>query len=53
MSIESVMPSNHLVLDGLSPPALKLSQHQGLSQSVGSSNQEPKVLELQRERQSF
>ena len=29
-SIESVMPSNHFIL-GPSPPALHLSQHQGLS----------------------
>ena len=29
------------------PPACNLSQHQGLSQSVGSSYQEAKVLELQ------
>ena len=30
MSIESVMPSNHLVLSSLSPPAFNLSEHQGL-----------------------
>jgi len=30
MSIESVMPSNHLILLSPSPPALNLSQHQGL-----------------------
>ena len=30
MSIESVMPSNHLILMPPSPPALNLSQHQGL-----------------------
>ena len=30
MSIESVMPSNHLILSSPSPPALNLSQHQGL-----------------------
>ena len=31
MSIEPVMPSNHLILCcPLSPPALNLSQHQGL-----------------------
>ena len=31
MSIESVMPSNHLILCcPLPPPALNLSQHQGL-----------------------
>ena len=32
MSIESVMPSNHLTLSSPSPPALNLSQHQGLFQ---------------------
>ena len=34
MSIESVMSSNHLIhpLSPLSPPALNLSQHQGLFQ---------------------
>ena len=30
MSIESVMPSNHLILLSSSPPAFNLSQHQGL-----------------------
>ena len=30
MSIESVMPSNHLILLSPSPPAFSLSQHQGL-----------------------
>ena len=29
VSIESVMPSNHLILSPPSPPALNLSQHQG------------------------
>ena len=29
-STESVMPSNHLILSSPSPPALNLSQHQGL-----------------------
>ena len=34
MSVESVMPSSHLMLCHLgSPPALSLSQHQGLFQS--------------------
>ena len=34
ISIESVMPSNHLILfHAPSPPALKLSQHQGLIKS--------------------
>ena len=32
MSIESVMPSNHLTLSSPSPPAFNLSQHQGLFQ---------------------
>ena len=29
MSIESVMPSNHLILSSPSPPAFNLSQHHG------------------------
>ena len=38
MSIESVMPSNHLILcHPPSPPAFYLSQHQGLFQGVSSS----------------
>ena len=32
MSIESVMPSNHLILSSPSPPAFSVSQHQGLFQ---------------------
>ena len=32
MSIESVMPSSHLILSPASPPALNLPQHQGLFQ---------------------
>ena len=40
MSIESVMPSNHLILcPPPSPLALSLSQHQGLFQWVGSFHQ--------------
>ena len=31
-SIELVMPPNHLILSPSSPPALHLSQHQGLFQ---------------------
>ena len=42
MSIESVMPSNHPLLSS-SPPALNLSQHQGLSKWVSSSYQVAKV----------
>ena len=45
MSIESLIPSRRL--SSPSPPALNLSQHQGLSQRVGSSHQVAKVLELQ------
>ena len=30
LSIELVMPSNHFILPSPSPPALNLSQHQGL-----------------------
>ena len=36
MSIESVMPSNHLILLPPSPLALSLSQHQGIFQQVSS-----------------
>ena len=32
MSIDLVMPSNHLILSSPSPPAFNLSQHQGLLQ---------------------
>ena len=40
MSIELVMPSNHfIVCHSPSPPALNLSQHQGLFQWVSSSHQ--------------
>ena len=40
MSIESVMPSNHLILCcPHPPPALSLSQHQGLFQCVSSLHQ--------------
>ena len=48
VSIELVMPSNHLTLClSPSPPALNLSQHQGLFHWIGSSHQVAKVLELQ------
>ena len=33
-SIESVMPSNHLILSSPSPVAFNLSQHQGLSNEL-------------------
>ena len=51
MSIESVMPSNDLIL--CSPPTLSFPQHQGLFQWVSSSHQVAKVLELQLQHQSF
>ena len=35
ISIELVMPSNHLILCRPSPPALNPSQHQGLDERVG------------------
>ena len=47
MSVESVMPSNHLILSSPSPPAFNLSQHQGLFKCVSSSHQVATVLELQ------
>ena len=43
MSIELVMPSNHLILSP-SPPALNLAQHQGLFKWVNSSHEVAKVL---------
>ena len=47
MSIELVMPSNHLILCRPSPsPTLNLSQHQGLFQWVSSLRQVAKILEL-------
>ena len=55
MSIESVMPSDHLIhpLSSPSPPALNLPQHQGLFQRVSFSHQVAKVLEFQLQHQSF
>ena len=47
MSIESVMLSNHLILSSPSPPALNLSQHQGLFQWVNTLHVVAKVLEFQ------
>ena len=52
MSIESVTPSNHLILSSPSP-AFSLSQHQGLFQWVRSSHQVAQLLELQLQHQSF
>ena len=54
MSIESVVPSNHLILcHPLFLPHFNLSQHQGLFQLVNSSHQVAKVLELQLQHKSF
>jgi len=52
VSVESIMPSNHFnPLSPPSPPALNLSQHQGLFQWDSSSHQVAKLLDLQH--QSF
>ena len=53
MSIESVMPSNHLILCDPVPLAFSLSQHQGLFKWVTSSRQVAKGLEFQLQHQSF
>ena len=54
MFIESVMPSNHLILCcPHPPPALSLSQLQGLFQCVSSLHQVAKVLEFHLQHQSF
>ena len=47
----AIQPSNPL--SSPSPPALNLSQHQGLFQWLGSSHQVAKVLELHLQHQSF
>ena len=47
---DAIQPSHPL--SPPSPPAFNLSQHQGLFQSVGSSHQVAKVLEIQLQRQS-
>ena len=48
---DAIQPSHPLLPP--SPPALNLSQHQGLFHWVGSSNQVTKVLELQPQQQFF
>ena len=48
---DTIQPSPSL--SPLSPPALNLSQHQGLFQWLGSSHQVAKVLEFQLQHQSF
>ena len=45
-SIESVMPSSHLILFSPSPPAPNPSQHQSLFQWVNSSHEVAKVVEI-------
>ena len=52
VSIESIMPSNHLILSSPSP-TFNLSQHQGLFKWVSSLHQVAKVLEFQLQHQSF
>ena len=47
----AIQPSHLLLFP--SPPALNLSQHQGLFKSVSSSNQVAKILEFQLQHQSF
>ena len=46
-SIESVMPSSHLILSSPSPPAPNPSQHHSLFQWVNSLHEVAKVLEFQ------
>ena len=53
ISIESVMPSNHLLCHSLLLLPSIFPQHQGLFQLVGSLYQVAKVLELQVQHQSF
>ena len=53
MSIESVMPSNHLILCRSLLLPLQLSHHHSLFQWVSSSHQVAKVLELQLQHQSL
>ena len=48
---DAIQPSHPLLMS--SPPALNLSQHQGIFQWVWSSHQVAKVLELQLHYQSF
>ena len=48
---DAIQPSHPLLSP--SPPAFSLSQHQGLFQGIGSSNQVAKVLEFQLQHQSF
>ena len=53
MSIESVMPSKHLILSRLLLLSLIFPSIKGLFQGVSSSHQVAKVLEFQLQHQSF
>ena len=54
MSIELVMPSNHLILPSPSPPILSLLQHEGIFPvSQLFIYQVARVLEFQLQHQSF
>ena len=54
MSIESVMPSSHLILSSPSPPTPNPSEHQGLFQWVNSLHEVAKTdAEFQLQHQSF
>ena len=53
ISFELMMPSNHFILSPCSPPALNVSQHQGLFRLVSSWHQVAKVWELQLQHQPF
>ena len=52
LRVSDVIQQSH-PLSFPSPPAIKVSQHQGLSQAVSSSQQVAKVLEFQRQHQSY
>ena len=52
-SIESVMPSSHLILSSPCPPAPNPSQHQSFFQWVNSSHEVAKVLEFQLQHHSL
>ena len=53
MSIDSVMPSNHLILCHPFSSSFNLSQHQGLFQWVNSSHQVAKILKFQLQHRSY
>ena len=53
ISIESVIPSNHLTLSSPSTPTFNFSQHQDLFKWVSSLQQVAKISEFQLQHQSF